>query len=275
MYIPLLAFQNVNANGQATLDMRNLLGYTVKRLTLALGGTAFTKAMLTDIKLKANGKVFFEDTGSDVDARMQYRGIAASANFLTIDFSELKAKSIDGEDLGAMDTTFGVTQLTGEFQIAGATAPTLAGYAEVGPPQVLSNGASAPGRGLLAKVLSFNHYFGAAGTFPLDIPYGKNGGAIMKRIHLFHAGQVTGAQVKKNGIVIFDDNGDAAANEFSEQEYGMSPQADLYTIDWIKSGNLSDALNTANASTMQYNVTVNAAGNVNCVVELLDALANN
>lgn len=268
----LLPFANVTASGLATLDMRNLLGFTVHRLILQLGGTALTKAMFTDITLKANSKIIFNDTGSRIDTRQQYRGISASANYLVIDFDEIRSKTIVGQELGAIDTTFGISQLTGEFTIAGATAPTLSGWAEVSAPQVLSNGASQPERGLIAKVLNYNHYFGAAGKFPLDIPYGKAGGSLIKRLHLF-GGTVTDVEIKKNGLTI-EETSDAV-NRYNLAEFLRVPQANVYAVDFVKDGNQSDVLNTANANTMEYYVTVSGAGNVTVVAELLDPLANN
>jgi hypothetical protein len=80
--------------------------------------------------------VVFDTTGARTDTRMQYRGITANASFLTIDFSEIRAKTENGQSIGAIDTTAGVSSLKLEVQITGATAPTLAGWAEVSPPQL-------------------------------------------------------------------------------------------------------------------------------------------
>ena len=44
----------VAATGLATINFQNLLGFTVESIMLELGGTALTKAMLTDINIKAN-----------------------------------------------------------------------------------------------------------------------------------------------------------------------------------------------------------------------------
>ena len=46
-------FQNVVANGIATGQVPP--GRTIERIVFKLGGTAFTKAMLTLLNLKANG----------------------------------------------------------------------------------------------------------------------------------------------------------------------------------------------------------------------------
>jgi hypothetical protein len=275
MLLKCLPFTNVGANQLATIDFRNLLGRVVDRIHLQLGGT-FTKAQMSSIQLKANGKLIFDDTGSRVDGRMQYRGETANASLLTLDFSEIKAKSIVGQHLGSLDTlASGVTSLTGEINIGAATSPTLVAYAEVS-----SNNIQLPeSRGLIGKVLSFVHPIGASATkFPLNIPYGKQAGSLIKRLHLVvTSGTMTinGAEVRKNGVTIHESV--AAVNSFVGTDYGRVPQSGYYTIDFIPDGNLSDALNAADAQTMEYyaDVTVTAAGTITVVAELLDPLTNN
>src|SRR5689334_22741438 len=143
-FIPCLPVQNVVATGVATVNFSNLLGYCVEYILLELGGTSLTKAMITDIDIKANAKTIVKDTGSNMDSRMQYRGESANAAYLVIAFDESRARCevrgrqkdgslnvVDGEKIGALDTTFGIQQLTGEITIAGATTPTLNAYAEL------------------------------------------------------------------------------------------------------------------------------------------------
>ena len=129
-------FNNVVASGTANTDLRHLFGYGIQRLILNLGGTTFTKSMITGLQLKANGKVIVDTDGSKLDARNQYRGITANANFLTLDFLELRAKTKLGMEGGTLDTTVGIRDLRLEVAISGATAPTLQGMAEICTPQV-------------------------------------------------------------------------------------------------------------------------------------------
>lgn len=267
MLLKCLPFSNVVANGLATIDFRNLIGFTVDRIVLQLGGTALTKAMLSSIQLKANGKLFFDDTGARADSRMQYRGIGADLTLLTLDFSEIRSKTIIGQKLGSLDTNVGINSFTGEITIAGATAPTLSAYAEVSAPQAGNE------RALIAKVLNYTHNIGAAGKFPLSIPYGKQAGSLIKRLHLFHGGNVTDVEIKKNGLTVHESS--KAVNEFIQKEYQRVPQANVYTIDFIADGNQSNVFNVANAQTAEYYVTTNGAGNVTVVAELLDPLSNN
>ncbi len=262
-----LPFSNVAANSLATLDLRNLFGYTVNRLILKLGGTTFTKAMLTDMKLKINGKLIFDDTGARNDSRMQYRGIAADAAYMTIDFSEIRSRNIFHQTLGAIDTNAGVMSFTGEFQIGAATAPTLEAWAEVGPRQ------AGPVSALIGKVLNFNHVINAAGKYPLSIPYGRQSGSLIKRLHMFGGGIVTEVEVKRKGLTRHESI--RLVNEFLQKEYQRVPQANLYSVDFVQDGDMNQIMNAASADTMEYYVTTSGAGNVAVVAELLDPLSNN
>lgn len=236
--IALNPFTNVVASGVAICDLRNLFGYTIERITLQLGGGALTKAMLTSLQLKANGKVIFDSTGSATDSRMQWRGITANAAFLTIDFLELKARSKLGLMMGGLDTTIGVKDLRLEVTIAGATTPTLIGYAEVTQPQLAAEYANV--RPLIARVHRVSQTIGAAGVFPLQVPHldPNSGGSIFKRIHLLSA-NCTGARVERNGIREWEANS-VAFNNFNGAEYGRTSQASLFPLDFIADGLMED-----------------------------------
>lgn len=264
------SFQNVVANGIATCDLNGLLGYTIERLILQLGGTALTKSMLTSIQLKANGKIIYDTTGARLDARNQYRGITANAGFLTIDFAEIRAKTELGQNLGDIDTTQGISNLKLEVTIAGATAPTLTGWAEVAAPQL--DPAQAATRGLIAKVHSTTITIGAAGTFSLAVPHlaPSDGGSIFKRIAFFSS-NMTGLVIKKSGIVIEDSV--KALNDYNQTEYRKVPQAGLWVCDFIIDDIQSQVLNTRNAQTMEVLGTFSAGETITIEAELLEPLA--
>lgn len=235
---PLNPFQNVVASGIAICDLRSLFGYTIERLILQLGGGAFTKAMITSIQLKANGKVIYDSTGSAVDSRMQFRGITANAGFLTIDFLELKARSKNGLIGGSLDTSLGIKDLRLEVTIAGATTPTLIGYAEVSAPQTGDEYKYV--RPLIARVHRLTQQIGGAGTFPLVVPHfdPNSGGSIFKRVAVFSA-NATGLRFERNGIREFEVNS-AAANNFNQVEYGRVTQASLFVADFVIDGVFED-----------------------------------
>ena len=270
MLIRMLPFNNVQAAGLATCDLSNLLGFTVERLILALSGTSLTKAMLTGIQIKANGKIIYDSSGANLDARNQYRGITANAGFLTIDFAEIRSKTEIGQNIGCMDTTAGIANLKLEISIAGATLPALAGFAEVSPPQ--TDSAQAQTRALIAKVHKATITIGAGGTFSIPVPHlsPADGGSLFKRIAIFSA-NMTGLVIKKNGIVVQDQT--AAVNNFNEGEYRKVPQAALYVVDFIVDDNQSQVFNTRNAQVMEVLGTFSAGETITIESEVLEPLA--
>ncbi|WP_042301738.1 major capsid protein P2 [Paraburkholderia kururiensis] len=255
-------FTNVVATGMATVSLP--VGMSYNKIILALGGTAFTKSMITGIRVKLNGKIIVNQTGSRLDLQNQYRGLTANAGFLTIDFTEPRAKTMTEQYLGNINTAAGVSSLTVEIDIAGATAPTLDSYSELGAPQKL---------GVLAKQIPFNAPFSASGKFPMKLIDITNRGALIKRVHFAHGGNLSQLEVKKNGIVIWD-NVPAAVNSFWLGEYQKAAQANLYTYDPCADNNYANAVKTADATALEFNPTFTAADSVTAVCEVLDILSN-
>lgn len=262
LFVKNLPFNNVAASGVASVSLP--VGMSYNRIILALGGTAFTKAMITNIKVKLNGKTILENTGSRLDLINTYRGLAASANFLTIDFTEPRAKDMSEQYIGNLNTAKGVSSLTVEVTIAGATAPTLESYSELGPPAQL---------GVIHKQIQFVNSFGGAGKFPFKLIDVANRGAIVKRVHFAHGGNMTLLEVKKNGIVIFD-NIPTAVNTFMLGEYEKTAQTNLFSFDPCMDNNYSNAIRTQDMISMEFNPTFSAADTVTAVLEVLDSLGN-
>lgn len=256
-----LPFTNVVANGVATVSLP--VGMSYNRIFLQLGGT-FTKAMITDIKVRLNGKVIFQNTGSRLDLINTYRKRGVSANFLVLDFTEPNAKDMAEQFIGNLNTAQGVSSLTIEVTIAGATNPTLESWSEVGPPAPL---------GVIAKQLLFTTSFGGSGKFPFKLIDVANRGAIVKRVHFAHGGQVTALEVKKNGIVIHD-NVTTAVNTFYQLDYGKTAQTNLYTYDPCVDDNYTNAIKTQDMVSLEFNLTTGGADTVTAVLEVLDLLGN-
>jgi hypothetical protein len=256
-----LPFTNVVANGVATVSLP--VGMSYNRILLQLGGT-FTKSMITDIKVRLNGKVIFQNTGSRLDLVNTYRKRGVSASFLVIDFVEPDAKDMTEQYIGNINTAQGVSSLTMEVTIAGATSPTLDSWAEVGPPAPL---------GVVAKQIMFTTSFGGSGKFPFKLIDVANRGAIVKRVHFAHGGNVTALEVKKNGIVIHD-NVTTAVNTFYQLDYNKTAQTNLYTYDPCLDNNYTNAIKTQDMVSLEFNLTTSAADTVTAVVEVLDLLGN-
>lgn len=254
-------FTNVVANGVATVQLP--IGMSYNRIMLQLGGT-FTKSMITDIKVRVNGKVIFQNTGARLDTQNTIRGYAANAGFLTIDFTEPYAKTIQEQYLGNINTAQGVSSMTVEVTIAGATAPTLDSWSELGPPAPL---------GIIAKQILFPTSFSAAGKFPMKIIDVANRGAIIKRLHFAHGGNVSALEVKKNGIVIHD-NVPTAVNNYWLTDYKKAPQTNVYSYDPCADNNYANSVKTMDMVSLDFNLTMTAADTVTAVLETLDLLGN-
>lgn len=257
-----LPFSNVAASGVASVSLP--IGMSYNRIIFALGGGAFTKAMITDIKVKMNGKVVYQNTGSRLNLINTYRKRAVDAAYLVIDFTEPDAKTMAEQLIGNLNTAQGVSSLTMEVTIAGATTPTLDSYSELGAPAALA---------AITKQLLFTASFGAAGKFPMKLIDVANRGAIIKRVHFAHTGNVTALEVKKNGVVIFD-NIPTAVNTFNQLDYNKVAQSNLYTYDPCLDNNYSNAVRTADATSLEFNLTTSAADTVTAVLEAVDLLGN-
>lgn len=265
-----LPFSNVVPNGPATNQVTP--GRTLENLRLKLGGTTFTKAMITAFKMKANGKVIIEGTGAQLDAINAYRGEATNAAFLDIQFADYSMLSELDRMVGAFDTSLGISNITTEVTIAGATAPVLTPILIESAAQKDRTGAAAPFAPLISKVLAYPFSQASGGTLPMTVPFGPQSGSIIQRLHVFHSGTMTGATVKEDGLVIHESI--KAENEFDQVKAKRVPQANCYTIDFVLDGNVKKALDTRNARSLEWLFSFSAAGNGTVLVEYLDPLGN-
>ncbi len=233
--------QNVVASGVAICDLNKLLGTVLEKLTFTLGGTAFTKSMITSFQLKANGKVIFETDGSKLDATNLYNGGVADVTILKVDFYDRKAVTANARQAGAIDLSIqsGIKNLRAEITIAGATAPTLVGFADVSPPT--DDPAEAGIRGLLTRRHRATYVVGAAGTFALPIPHldPSGGGSAFRRIFLFSA-TCTAIKTVREGVTEHELT--KLQNENAQKDNFKTPQANLVVFDPVQDGQLSGRL---------------------------------
>ena len=168
-----MPFANVVTTGTATNSVTP--GRTIESLKLKLGGTSLTKAMLTSIKIKANGKVIVEGTGTELQALNTYRGETANAAYLDIPFADYSLNNEVDRMLGAFDTSLGIGNITSEVVITGATAPTLSMILTESAQQK-ANGEVLPFAGLISKVLKYPFSVAVGGTMPFVVPFGPQMG---------------------------------------------------------------------------------------------------
>lgn len=265
-----LPFSNVVPTGTATNQVTP--GRTVEVLRYRLGGTTFTKAMIPSLKLKANGKVIIEGSGAQLDAINAYRGEATNAAFLDVQFADYAMLSELDRMVGAFDTSLGIGNITAEVQIAGATAPTLLPILVESAQQKDRAGNAAPFAPLISKILSYPFNVATGGKLPVNLPFGPQSGSIIKRMHFFHSGTMTGIEVKEDGLVVHESV--AAENQFDQQKAGRVPQANCYTVDFVLDGNIKKALDTRTARSLEVLPSFSAAGSGTVLVEYLDPLGN-
>lgn len=265
-----LPFSNVVASGVATANITP--GRALELIRLKLGGTTFTKAMVSAVKLKANGKVVFEASGADLDKINAYRGITTEAAYLDLAFYDNRMASEFDRTVSTFDTSVGIANITAEVTIAGATAPTLEMILTESGPQKAKTGNSAPYANYMAKLLQYPFNLSTGGRLAVTVPFGPQNGAIIKRVHVFHT-NMTGATVKQDGLVIHESL--KAENENEQKRNGRVPQTGCYTIDFCTEGNILNALDTRDAKSLEWLFDFSAADSGRIMVEYLDTLANN
>lgn len=266
-----LPYSNVVATGIAT----NVItaGRTLENLRLRLGGTALTKAMLSMVRVKAGNKTLVEATGAHLDAMFAYRStIAAVATFLDVFFADYSLNNELDRMVGAFDTSLAGNGITTEVSIAGATAPTLTPILVESGQQKDKSGAMLPYAPLVSKILPYPFAIATGGKLPVTLPFGPNTGSIVKRVHVFHTGTMTGATVKQDGVTVHESV--TAENQYEQQRHGRTPQANCYTIDFVVDGDVRKALDTRDAKSLEWLFDFSGASNGTIYVEYLDALGN-
>jgi hypothetical protein len=257
---------NVVATGRAVLNSNLVLGNIIERIYLVLGGTTFTKAMITALRVKLNGKVTFGDiSGTNLDLFQTYQLGNTAATFLTLDFVEPDSKSMQGEILGALDTNAaGVNTFTCEADITGATAPTLDSWA-----QLRDVASVAPGNGfnpnlrpLLRALIQTNLNATAAAEQQYQLNVGSGGNSLIKRL-IIYSTVLTNVRIKRNSLDIYEFVAPTLAS-WLQADYGKHPQANMYVVDWLCDGNQSDTQLTRNAdqtlANYQFLLTASGAG---------------
>lgn len=236
--IKLESFENVGNGKTALLKTTRLWPNTLEYIALKLGGT-FTKANISQIKVRFGTKVVWDITGSQLNSMNLFEGRTATATVLTLPFGNTRARHLEQQYIGAPDFgALGVRQVDIEVAVSGATDPiTLEAWAEVAPPKLLSPAQNLLFRALLRTPLSPS---AAVVDQPQQINYGQAGGSLLRRIHFFTA-LVTKLKIKRDGLDYYEDV-DSALNNALLDEAGWDPQAGIFTFNAIEDDNELKAL---------------------------------
>jgi hypothetical protein len=270
---------NVAANARAILNSQLVLGNIIERVYLVLGGTTFTKALITAIRVKLNGKTVFGDiSGTNLDLFQTYQLGNTNAAFLTVDFVEPDSKSMQGDIIGALDTNAaGVTVYTMEADIGAATAPTLDSFVQLRDTASVTpeNGFNPKLRPLIRALIQTNLTSTAAAEQQYQLNIGSGGNSLVKRLIIFST-ILTSVRIKRNSLDIYETVNPALAS-FIQSDYGKHPQTNMYVVDWLADGNQSDTQPTRNPDTTvanyQFLLTASGAGTFLVYADVYSILA--
>lgn len=274
-------FQPVVAGQTAMLKIPRY-ALTLNRLVLRLGGTTFTKALISKIEIKLGSRtVYLSDTvgslagGTILDMMNKYRGIFDQATNLTIDFTERDFMTIAAREIGGYDMSkLGDDLYLNVTIAAGASAPTLYAIAMFTPPQ----GKDIETDQLVQKLVYVPYSFANGGRYLVNF---DPKGALIKRIYATFTGTDGSAtaeqnlskfEVKKNNSVVHELA--STDNKFFQKEFGKVPQAQMHVVDFCTDNNLSGALVTADARALEFAPTFIAADSGALLFEVLDTPTN-
>lgn len=252
---------------------------TLKGLELRLGGTTFTKALISEVRMKIGTAVRSAISGAQLDLVNSYRGIASDALHLPLDFSEATFKDIVAEEIGGWDLTKISDDVYLEVDISSsASSPTMYALAWFTSPQGGRTVNGQPSAQPIQKYVRANYQAPATGGARNALPFDPKG-ALIKRIYMQYAagsdwtvaanGNFSKLEVKKNGGVVWEL--ECLDARYEQVRYKHVPQSRLYVVDFVIDNNLSGALRTADAAALEFNAFVTAAETqVTAIFDVLD-----
>lgn len=267
-------FQNVGAGLKAIIPAFDR-GMTYLGILLECGGTTFDNTLINEIEIKANGKNIMKMLGEHLLKINGYYNEAANADFLFIPFGDQEARTIDGQLLGALDTSV-LQSLSMTVEIdATAVAPTLKAHVIAMPPKITKEGLDRPDRRIFRTFLDADHAPSSAAKHQLQIPIGTKGGNLLKGIHYFHNGTITRIDVKRDGVDMQND-GRVEVIRFTQNRRKRTVQTNHEVFDPVVLNDQSEALPTVRANgdlaPWRFDVTTNAADNIKTYTEVYATL---
>jgi len=276
---PLPAVQGVAAGSIATLNCP--IGFTYHGILWTMGGTTFNLSLITEIRVKGNGRTIFTVSGSDLDAMNLFEGRApASATQFYLDFERYGLEvfggsnaidALGGRELTAIGTgvppsdknPIELSTLQIELDISGsALLPTLSAKALQAPPRSL---------GFLKKRRKFVYVPAGAVEFEIsDLPRGD----LIDKIYIKSAGnKITRVKLERDNFLAFDRTPDE--NNLIQYDGVRVPQPSWFVLDPSEQGRGDEALITSNVSDFRLKVTVSAADTLTIYVDYMGSLTGN
>lgn len=287
---------NPVANGVRSTVQVPTLAATLGRVVLQIPtvpANSITKATISEIVVKIGNRVVFGPiSGTELDKLNKYRGIYDSAEHLTIDFTERDGLSRVTKEIGGIDLpALGARDVFVEVvNTAGAGNPFLSAIAGMTALQVRpQRGGAAANPRQQARAAQREQYMhkvlkyvvpSNGGTLQTWMPDFR--GAVVKRIAFMYAGadwtatadgNLRQVLVRKNGIAIHD-NVRCLFNRVVQQEQRKVPQSRMYMVDFTADNVYEAALETRDARSLQFDLTLTANDTVTAFAEVLDVPNN-
>lgn len=204
-------FPNVPAAGIFALATKELAGLGVHALHFVLGGTALTKADITNLEIKVGGRtlVDYSMSATQIDDTNTFRGAPSAVATLSVyfgnpEFLDYHDKHVTDLDLAVLRDKDGTpATLSIRGAIAGATAPTLDVYADTLAPK--SAQGFQPGEHRLVKAVIPTVITPAGAVTRQSVPVGLgHAGSAVMREFWFNA-HLTSVLISKNNVILLDD----------------------------------------------------------------------
>lgn len=228
-------FVNLANTGTASLDIPP--GMTFHNLIFDFtGSTTFTRAMITEVRVLINGKVFIRAPASVIHRDNLYKGSVDDPLFLLIDFEEPRSRSFADQIGSAVHTASGVQTFKVEFDILGATSPKITTHANVT--------ATTLPLGLIPCFFKQSFDAVSVGTHQVQYSYGKVP-HLIKRVHILPivANAETLPENHLNSISLIKANipfyqkVTPAQAKYYQKHYESIPQANFLTFDAVEDNN--------------------------------------
>lgn len=240
---------------------------TYDKIHIKMGG-GLVAADLTRIEIQANGRPFYINNGPDVVKEMTYKGHPIDAAWLTIDFTNPRAKGSVMSQFAATIPANLLNSLKMFVTISGAANPAMT-------MEVKTEHRAPTSNPFIRKMLDFHVGLQGAGEHDLFLPSGSSGG-IIQRIWFHNTGHITAWDLRVNRLsarrqVLAD-------WEYEQGQNELVPQANLDVMDFIVDGNLQGALDTSagkdgKVPVVELRVTTDAAETIRGYLEYIDPIS--
>jgi len=266
-------FPSVAANAVSTLVTSQLIDTSVHALVLEMGGTTFTKAHITNIRVRLDGKDLLNGiSGAQLQDLNDYFGLPDVTNYLVIPFGDPTARTVRGQHLGDLDCSVYRKPLELEITIGAATAPTLQAHAWYSVPKLaMGIGFDEKEAMQLRSLIRTIIQPAAAVTRSVyNISLGGVPGGRVRAFEFFHT-NLTKVDYKKSSLIKHEDVS-IALNSALAQQYARVPQSGLYVLDRIVDGNQGEAESTIDGKGLPWNqevaLTTSAADTITCFADM-------